>query len=271
MDLTFYWFMFPVALGIATLANATGIEGATFFSPIFILWLRLDPHIAIGTALITQVFGFASSVASYAQRKWIDYKLAVPLLIVAIPLALVGAYFAGSVSTGVLKTIFGVGLLAMGVMFLRTLQNGLAPIAAARGGEIGPTPGHPIEGMVLCGVGGLFLGLIGSGQGALNGYYLLRRRQLPTQVAVATSVLVIAVTGLAASLGYLFTFARSGGDVLTQVFNLVIYTVPGVVIGGQLAPMLSARLDQHTMERLLATILVLVGGITLWTTWNGMR
>ncbi len=37
MDWTLYWYMFPVALGVATLAMATGIEGAAFFSPIFIL------------------------------------------------------------------------------------------------------------------------------------------------------------------------------------------------------------------------------------------
>ncbi len=36
MNWTAYWFMFPVALGIATLANATGIEGATFFSPVIL-------------------------------------------------------------------------------------------------------------------------------------------------------------------------------------------------------------------------------------------
>ena len=288
MDLTLYWFMFPVALGIATLANATGIEGATFFSPIFILLLRLDPRIAIGTALITQVFGFGSSVASYVQRKWINYKLAAQLLMVTVPLALVGVYFAGSIPTAILKSIFGVGLLAMGVLFLQTsFQNERQPIApdirptlphrptlsvaGAPSEEIGSPLGHPLDGMILCGVGGLFLGLIGSGQGAMNGYYLLRRRQLPSQVAVATSVLVIAITGLTASLGYVLTFVHAGSDALTQVLSLVIYTVPGVMIGGQLAPMLAVRLDKQTMERLLTIIFIFIGGITLWTTWNGIR
>lgn len=55
-----YWFMLPVATVIAIIAMASGIGGATFFVPVFILALRLPPEVAIGTGLITEVFGFAS-------------------------------------------------------------------------------------------------------------------------------------------------------------------------------------------------------------------
>ena len=100
MDWTAYWFMFPVALGIATLANATGIEGATFFSPIFMLILRLDPRISIiGTALITEVFGFGSGISAYMRRKLIDFRLAGIILMAMVPLAIVGSYLAGQVSS----------------------------------------------------------------------------------------------------------------------------------------------------------------------------
>ena len=38
MELT-YWYLFPIAIGIAWIANGAGIGGATFFSPLFILAL----------------------------------------------------------------------------------------------------------------------------------------------------------------------------------------------------------------------------------------
>jgi uncharacterized protein len=223
MDWTTYWFMLPVALGIATLANATGIEGATFFSPVFMLLLRLDPRIAIGTAVITQVFGFGSSVLSFAQRKWIDYQLAAELLTVTVPLALLGAYFAGSIPTVWLKAIFGIGLLAIGAAFLfvpaprqtedanETPAKAERRLVTAQGEEICYTVCNRAEGLTLGGVGGVFMGLIGSGQGELNGYFLLRRCQVPSKVAVATSALVVAVTGLVASLGYVVAFVHTGG------------------------------------------------------------
>ncbi len=38
MEVTFdYWFMLPVAVLFATMAMASGVEGATFFTPTFIL------------------------------------------------------------------------------------------------------------------------------------------------------------------------------------------------------------------------------------------
>ena len=44
------------------------------------------------------------------------------------------------------------------------------------------------EGMIIGGIGGLFVGLISTGLGELNGYFLLRRCRVPSKVSVATSV-----------------------------------------------------------------------------------
>lgn len=46
-----YWYLFPIAIVIAAVANGAGIGGATFFSPLFILALHLEPRVAIGAAL----------------------------------------------------------------------------------------------------------------------------------------------------------------------------------------------------------------------------
>ena len=63
MELTLeYWFMLPIAILFATTAMASGVEGATFFTPMFILALGLPADTAIGTGLITEVFGFASGL-----------------------------------------------------------------------------------------------------------------------------------------------------------------------------------------------------------------
>ncbi len=83
-----YWFMFPVAILVATTAMASGVEGATFFTPIFLLALGLPIEVAIGTGLITEVFGFASGIYAYNRKRLIDYRLGANLLIVTVPMAL---------------------------------------------------------------------------------------------------------------------------------------------------------------------------------------
>ena len=67
-----YWFMFPLALLIATTAMTSGVEGATFFSPLLMLVLGLSPEVAIGTGLITEFFGFASGLYAYHRKRLID-------------------------------------------------------------------------------------------------------------------------------------------------------------------------------------------------------
>jgi len=276
-----YWFMLPIAILIATTAMASGVEGATFFTPLFILALGLEPEIAIGTGLITEVLGFASGLFAYARKRLIDYKLGVALLIVTVPMALFGTWAAGYVPADILKTILGMGLLAIAATFLRTpekkevehLDDAIQQeyggekaktcLVTREGKEICYTVCNRTEGRLLAGVGGMFIGMISTGLGELNGYFLLQRCRVPSPVAVATSVFVVAITALVASTGHFIKFVQTGGETLSTVLNLVIFTVPGVIIGGQLGPLVSSRISQHTLERGLAMLFILVALLTL--------
>ena len=51
------WWVYPAALCIATLAISTGISGALFFVPFFLLAVGLPPDQAIGGGLMTMIFG----------------------------------------------------------------------------------------------------------------------------------------------------------------------------------------------------------------------
>ena len=75
IDLT-YWYLLPISIVIAAIANGAGIGGATFFSSLFVLGLGLSPQVAIGTALITEVSGFASGVSAHARARTIDWGMA---------------------------------------------------------------------------------------------------------------------------------------------------------------------------------------------------
>jgi uncharacterized protein len=280
--LTFhYWFMFPVSIGIATVAMASGVEGATFFAPIFVLGLGLAPEVAIGTGLITEVFGFASGVTAYVKRKLIDYHLARMLLMATVPLAVFGSIVSARVRPDILETILGVGLFAIALTFLRSPdahemqridvaiaedfgESGQTTVVTAEGEEISYTVCNRMEGLSIAGVGALFMGMISTGLGEMNGYFLLQRCRVPSRVAVATGVLVVAVTALSAAVTHLVRFIETGGDTLMTVVSLCIFTVPGVILGGQLGPALANRISQHVLERSLGVLFALIGGLMLW-------
>ncbi|MFV1963529.1 MAG: sulfite exporter TauE/SafE family protein, partial [Acidimicrobiia bacterium] len=135
MELT-YWYLLPIAVVIAAIANGAGIGGATFFSPLFILAIGLEPRVAIGVALITEVFGFASGVTAHARARTIDWKVARMLAVVSIPAAVVGSLLASSISPDVLKIILGLGLAVIAVAFIRHRDHKSDDAAISRGEDV---------------------------------------------------------------------------------------------------------------------------------------
>jgi len=272
--------MFPVSAVIATIAMASGVGGATFFVPVFILALRLPPEVAIGTGLITEVFGFASGLFAYMRRKLIDYRLGMALLMVTLPLALAGSWLAGWVDQNILKVILGLGLFAVALSFLRSPNHeevgrldeaievdfgktGKTTLVAADGEKLTYTVCNRTEGRITAGLGGLFVGLISTGLGELNGYFLLQRCRVPSKISVATSVFIVAATALVASAGHLVRFVQSESDVMTTVLSLVVFTVPGVIVGAQIGPLVADRIPQRALELLLGILFILIAVLTV--------
>ena len=271
-----YWYMFPISVIIATIAMASGVEGATFFTPLFILGLKLPTEVAIGTGLITEVFGFGSGLYAYIKKGLIDYNLGKMLLMFSIPTALFGTWIAGFIPSDILKTILSVGLFVIATSFLRSPQEETVElldrnhtnfenkepetcITANTGETFCYTISDRTEGRLLISIGGLFIGMVSTGLGELNGFFLIQRCRVPSKVAVATSVFIVAITALIASIGHVFQFIQAGGENLNTVLNLVIFTAPGVLVGAQFGSIVANRLSQKVLERSMGILFILVG------------
>ena len=275
-----FWYMLPVGVAIATVAMASGVGGATFFAPLFILGLGLPPELAVGSGLVVEVFGFGSGVYAYVRRQLIDYTVGGMLLSATVPAAIAGVVIAHFADPDLLKLILGMGLFAVAVSFLRapdeeteaaldemaheTPDEAETCLVSADDEEICYTVCNTMEGRLISGIGGLFLGMVSSGLGELNGYFLLQRCRVPSSVAVATSVFVVAITALIASAGHVFQVAQGGLTGLTTMGNLLLFTVPGVVIGAQLGPALAERVPDRLMEIGLGVLFIITAGLLLF-------
>lgn len=121
-------------------------------------------------------------------------------------------------------------------------------------------------GMALAGVGGMFVGMISVGLAELQEYHLVARCRVPSPVAVGTSIFVVVVTVFVASASHLFAFATSADTgVLDEVLNVIVFTVPGVVIGGQIGPFVQARVEPDIVKVAISLLFALVGIFMLVT------
>jgi hypothetical protein len=280
MDFHLYWFMFPVSIGVATCAMLSGIGGAALFTPIFILVFPLlgpeyplaSTFAAIGTALLTETFGFLSGIVGYHRRRLIDFALAWRFLKISVPIGIAGALVAHEVHEGLLIGGYAalVFVLAVGILFLHYHTAAVVtvgrsePIGARRtrtdssGREYAYTiPAVGLHGAAVTGIGAFLTGMVsvGIGEVTISG---LTRHGIPVAIAAATSVAVVIVTVACASTTLVLEIVRDGGFGAVP-WNLVCYSVPGVLIGGQIGPRLQGRVSQRAMERAIGILFLLLG------------
>ena len=276
MDFTLYWFMFPVSIVVATCAMLSGIGGAALFTPIFILAFPLlgpeyvlDSTIAaISAALITQTFGFMSGFVGYYRRRLIDYALAWKILRVAVPIAVIGALVASLVHESVLLAGYAMLVAVLAVVMWRNrppvhvgagdLEASTRTIIDSRGQEyIYRIPRLGAKSYTLTGLGAFLTGMVSVGIGEVT-ISKLSRKGVPIAVAAATPVLVVIMTVALASTTLAFQLIKAGGWTAVP-WNLLVYDIPGVLIGGQIGPRLQGKIAPHVLRRAIAVLFVLLG------------
>ena len=82
---------------------------------------------------------------------------------------------------------------------------------------------------------------------------------MPLPVAAGTSVSVVIAVALAAAAAQAAALYGFGPASFTFPNNLVCYTVPGVVCGGQIGPRLQGKVRQSVAERAVGVVFVGVG------------
>jgi len=293
-DWTLYWFMFPVAILVATSAMLSGIGGAAIFAPIFlIIFPLLGPEYplgslaaAIGVALFTEVFGFSSGFVGYYRKGLIDFKSAVPFIIVGVPIGIVGALLLNALSDyeEALRAAYGILMLVLFYVIIKVHESkeDMAKAQAAAGAEVdtddtretrtitgrdGTTYTYKAprqgKGAAATGLGAFLTGLLGVGIGEVVMPQLVKANKVPIPVAAATSVFTVIVVVASASFTQISTLIAQGG-VNAVPWNVVVYTIPAVIIGGQIGPRLQGKIKQLTMEKAIAYLFLVIGIAMTW-------
>jgi uncharacterized membrane protein YfcA len=269
------WWVLPAAIGFATVALSTGISGALFFSPFFLLVVGLEPAQAIGAGLITELFGTTSGTFNYVRQRVIDYQTVRFLAAAAVPAAVAGAFLANRVEAGILQIVFGTALLILAVIVLyHSAQKGKPPtgrildeaknvtvILASDGSTYSYRTCNRSIGVTLAGIGGLLTGLISAGLPEITTTQLMLRCRIPPRVAVATAIFVLTVT----------VFFAAGVHALSAepAWYVVVWSIPGVIIGAQIGPRLEGKVPPAMAERILGVLFLGIGVLVIVTQVRG--
>jgi uncharacterized protein len=235
-----YWFLLPVGVSIAFLAMSSGISAGNFWVPVYLLWTQIDTPTAFWMTLATMLCGYGSGVARNLSQGTIHHGFLVQYLPFTVPAAVIGAYLSPALNVSWLILLFGVFVCAYGIrMLVQQSHQSAMP--------------QRLDAGLPCGIaisGGILLGLITVGLGELMLPRMLADRKLGRPAdAVGTAVLIIFVTSLTATLARLNgPFTTALVDQHPMLLRAMAFAAPGVILGGQLGPMLARRFNARTLQ-----------------------
>jgi uncharacterized protein len=290
MDWTIYWFMFPVCILIASVAMFSGISGAALLTPTFLIGFplfsipRLSTVAAIGTSLFLETSGFGTGLYRYLRMRLVDLKTAKALILLTLPLGVLGAIAARHVPAEVLRIGYGVAMLGLAGLLLRDKPGGKPAVGQpapaivcesdtshqacglgeqrevrAANGKVYSYCAHGLRlQRVLSGGGAFVAGLISTGVGESTLPALVQRSRFPVPVAAATSTVVVAGTVAGAATTHLVQLVIEGG--LSAIpWNLLVWAVPGSIIGAFIGTRLQGRVSERTSRLFFAGLFAAIG------------
>ena len=254
IDLFAYWYLFPLGIIIATLYTSTGISGANFWTPIYLLVINLDPLVSFWLALVSMIFGSLGGLIGHSRNGTINRSLVLKYLPVTIPFAVIGALLVRYTNVTYLMMMFGCFVSGYGIYLLYRTTT--------RNEE---TKKHEKNLYLPAAAGGILTGLISVGLGKLMLVPLINHRDItsPAMAAGTTLIIVFVTSALAIFFRLNSGFIDSLQTNLPTIISMMIYEIPGILVGSQVGPYLVKRLDPASMKKYVALLLLIIGTLVL--------
>lgn len=250
------WTALPTGFIIATLATLVGFGGGILWMPYLLLVAHLDPTQAVVTSLVIQVGGMGSgSVAVIAAEK-ADLRLSFFLSVCAFVGVPIGVWLCGLISADSIVFLLGILSLAMALVFVYTqddLDNSVVKRVSLR--QTAPY-------LWLATVFSVLTGLLSMGVGDFLVPILRNRLRLSMESAMAACLVVMAMNAALAAILHLMKGERFAT-------GLVLWAIPGVILGGQIGPRLAGRIPDQTLKEVFIYGLSLAGIHLMFTMPGG--
>ncbi|MEC4114400.1 sulfite exporter TauE/SafE family protein [Myroides pelagicus] len=217
--LTFTLIMFLGAFAAGFIGSLSGLGGGIIIIPLLSVFLGVDMHYAIGTALVAVIATSSGSASAYVKEGITNMRLGMFLEMATTAGAVAGAIISTNAPTSILAVIFGITLTFSAINSLRkkedhlVLPNESSKLATQlKLNSNYPTPtGEKVHygmknilgGFSMMGLAGMMSGLLGIGSGAFKVIAMDTIMKVPFKVSTTTSNFMMGVTAIASSVIYL--------------------------------------------------------------------
>lgn len=238
---------FFAGMGAGLGTGFAGMSAAAVISPMLITFLDMDPYMAVGIALSSDVVASAVSAYTYHKNKNLDVKNGLIMMVSVLVFTVVGSYIASIVPSATMGGFSVFMTFILGIKFIAR------PVMTTKEAMLGVSAKKRAIQSVICGmIIGFICGFIGAGGGMMMLLILTSVLNYELKTAVGTSVFIMTFTALTGAVSHFMI----GGTPDWLVFILcVVFTL----IWARIAAVFANKAEPKTLNRATGIVLVVLG------------
>ena len=242
---------FFAGMGAGLGTGFAGMSAAAVISPMLITFLKMDPYMAIGIALSSDVLASAVSAYIYRKNKNLDIKNGMIMMVTVLLFTVVGSYIASLLPAATMGNFSVFMTLLLGIKFIvkpvMTTKEAMQGVSAKK---------RAIQSMICGIVIGLICGFVGAGGGMMMLLILTSVLGYELKTAVGTSVFIMTFTAFTGAVSH---FAIGG----TPDWSVWVLCVVFTFLWARIAAVFANKATPKTLNRVTGIILVILGIVVL--------
>ena len=242
---------FFAGMGAGLGTGFAGMSAAAVISPILITFLGIDPYMAVGIALSSDVLASAVSAYTYGKNKNLDIKNGLIMMVTVLIFTVVGSYISSLVPSATMGNFSVFMTFMLGIKFI------VRPVMTTKEAMQGVSAKKRAMQSVICGIIiGFICGFIGAGGGMMMLLILTSVLGYELKTAVGTSVFIMTFTAFTGAVSH---FAIGGLPDPAIWILCIIFTL----IWARIAAVLANKATPKTLNRATGVILVVLGVVVM--------
>ena len=242
---------FFAGMGAGLGTGFAGMSAAAVISPMLITFLGIEPYMAVGIALSSDVLASAISAYTYGKNKNLDIKKGLIMMASVLVFTVVGSYVSSLVPSTAMGNVSVFMTLLLGIKFIvkpvMTTKEAMMDVSAKK---------RAIQ-SIFCGVLiGFICGFVGAGGGMMMLLILTSVLGYELKTAVGTSVFIMTFTALTGAVSH---FAIGGRPDLLVWISCIVFTL----FWARVAAVFANKAEPKTLNRATGIILVILGAVVL--------
>ena len=238
---------FFAGMGAGLGTGFAGMSAAAVISPMLITFLHMDPYMAVGIALSSDVLASAVSAYTYHKNKNLDIRNGLIMMASVLVFTIVGSYVANLLPSTTMGSFSVFMTFLLGIKFI------VKPVMTTKEAMAGITPAKRALQSLLCGILiGFICGFVGAGGGMMMLLILTSVLGYELKTAVGTSVFIMTFTALTGAVSH---FTIGGLPDITVWILCILFTL----IWARIAAVFANKAKPATLNRATGIVLVVLG------------